>query len=226
MAVIYKAAVQLAANSALPRDVSENVLFWNFATTPGTGALDSIAAEIALFFNGTTGGVSASVGSYLARDRDYSTHACKVAWYAMPATPGPTGPPVHVSSWTLTDPGGTFRALPDQVAVCLSFHSNLTGVTTHLARRKGRIFIGPLNENTLEEIAGAVAPQTVSSVFMTDLGLSAKLHLRDNTASFGDWSVFSRVDWAPHTVTAGYVDDRFDTQRRRLERPDSRIVWS
>lgn len=223
---IMKAVVQLAANSALPRDASELTLFYSFTSTPGTGALDSIASLVAAFFNNTSvSGVSASVGSRLAKDRDYSTNACKVVWYTMPSTAGPTGPPFHVSSWTLTAPG-TVINLPDQVAVVCSYHSDLTGVSTHIGRHRGRFYIGPLNELAMNSGTGSVAPQTVSASFMTDIGLEAKTQLRDNTATYATWVQFSRTDWTGRAVTAGFVDDRFDTQRRRLQRADSRILWS
>lgn len=207
MSTTYKAVVQLAAGSALPRDVSENVYFIEWSSgTPAGSDFDAACLAFAHFWNNAATGSVRAMYQYLARDRDYSTNACKTVFYQMPSTPGPTGSPAHSSPFTLLNPGSGTVGLPDQVAVCNSFHASLTGVVTHPGRHRGRVFLGP--------------PLMADLIRSTTLILDTEL-----AAANWNWVVFSRADWIGRTVSGGYVDDRFDTQRRRLERTTGRLTW-
>lgn len=226
MANITRHVIILPANSALPRDEVELGFYTNFATVPSNTDLDNVAIDVTNLFNFTRAGQTNTVGHYLARDRDYATNAAKVKHYAMPSVPGPTGPPVHVSSWTLDSPGSTITPLPEQDAVVLSYHGTLVGVTTHLGRHKGRMFFGPFNTLALEESSGGIGAQTVSSDVLRDLTAAAAGFGPALTAHGFTWSVFSRTDWTNHDVVGGYVDDRWDTQRRRLQESSGRTLFT
>lgn len=222
---IYKAQVHLASISALPRDDVVNTLYF-FRASDATGAqLDQLGDDISNFYLTDSGTQAAPLKSYLAHDRDYGTNKCRVDFYLMPATPGRTGPPVRSRTFTLGSPG-TVQNLPQQDAVVLSFHGDLSGVTFP-ARHRGRIFLGPLNVTSMEEAAGGTAAQTVAALLQQDMGKAASHWLGSVAAGHGNsWAVWSHTDWASHTVVGGWVDDRFDTQRRRLERTSGRTTYT
>lgn len=219
-----KASIHLAATTGLPRDDVVNTLYFTKTGTPSSGDYDALGLAISHFYNTTADGSALSIAGYLGRDRDYGTNHCKTQFYVVPSSPGPTGSPVHTYSWSLIDPG-VHVTLPDQVAVVNSYHSDLTGVTNP-KRRRGRIFLGPLNILALEESGSALGAQTVSAGFMADIIRSTTLILSAQTVSAGwTWVQWSPTDWTARTVDGGFVDDRFDTQRRRLERTTGRLTW-
>jgi hypothetical protein len=125
--------------------------------------------------------------------------------------------------------GGSGIDLPEQVAVCMSFH----GVTTDLgeggghaarpaARHRGRVYLGPLSATAI-----AIDPTTGSPVvdasLLTSLGGNAGSGLMPSTAP--NWCVWSRKNAEVYPVVGGFIDNRFDTQRRRLEAPTFRQVY-
>lgn len=222
---IVRAVAKLAARTGLPRDDADLTFHYSFATTPGSSDYDNLAGVISFFLNAPPSGHTDHVRDYISQDRDTGTGHCHVVFYLMPSTPGPTGAPVHTTAFTFS--GGSIPAapLPDQDAACLSFHADLTGAV-HPRRLRGRVFLGPLGSLALEEGSGGIGAQSVSSNFLSVATASAHAELLLDAASFGwTWVVFSRVDWAGHTVVGGYMDDRFDTQRRRLQKPSGRVTF-
>lgn len=112
--------------------------------------------------------------------------------------------------------GGT--TLPPEVAVCLSFQgTKVSGIAQ--ARRRGRIFIGPLSTS--------INPDgRPSSTFRTSLAGSARdLLIASNASGDWDWQVYSPTSSTSTNVVDGWVDNEFDTQRRRGRTATTRTVW-
>jgi hypothetical protein len=222
----------MTANSGRPADTDEITLSFQRASVATSADFDNLLVDIQAFFNSTFVGQHHPISDYLSYDRDYVASHCKVDFYHRPVTAGPILSPVATRSWTLSAPAAGKQSLPDQVAVVNSFHADLSGVPTSdgttrpQARRRGRFYLGPLNTLALQGVAGAVAAQVVSSDLMNDLVGSSRAWLLNAPAANGwVWEVWSKTDWAGHPVVGGFVDDRFDTQRRRLEVADSRLRW-
>jgi hypothetical protein len=124
------------------------------------------------------------------------------------------------------------RALPHETAICLSFQGDpVSGVTQ--ARRRGRVFLGPLAQSILTTDPG---PPYVSSTIRTTIAnAAATLENGLDTAvgSHVSWAVYSptldvteTIDDAFNDVTNGWVDNAFDTQRRRGQAPTARTTWT
>lgn len=221
----YKVSVILAAGSGLPRDAVQNTMYYAFSTVPSSGQFDALGGVIRDFYTQFISGGTNRVKDYLADHLDHSSNAAKCLFYLMPGSPGPTGTPVHQFNWTLTAATSVGANLPDQVAVVNSFHGSLVGVI-NAARHRGRFYLGPLSTNALQLLSGTGAPNTVSATMATDVTKASQQYLSVAAAAVGwDWRVWSQADWTPHSVVGGYVDDRFDTQRRRLERTTGRTTW-
>lgn len=126
--------------------------------------------------------------------------------------------PVYEGSYTLGASGS--GSLPAEAAVCLSFRGDLeSGVDP--ARRRGRVFLGPL----------AAATSTVSSgtVFVDQDTITAILDAYEAFATYVttidfECAVWSRVDSDLVPVTFAWIDNAFDTQRRRGPRPTTRTT--
>lgn len=153
--------------------------------------------------------------TYLSSELAQNGHEIK--YYDLPGTP--PNYPVEEDTFNLgTNPGGT--PLPQEVAVCLSFQGARTPGFPQ-ARRRGRIYIGTLG--TAANTSGRP-----TAAFITALTTAATTFKADVAALADplDWAIWSVVDQAPVTVDNGWVDNVFDTQRRRGLLETSRTTFS
>jgi hypothetical protein len=140
------------------------------------------------------------------------------------------GPPIYDLAFMLITSGSS-QDLPSECAICLSFHGDTTGLATDVpggapgprgdthpaARVRGRIFIGPLNQH----VQSSGSPTRVSATVLGDIvGSAMALH-----TAMPSWSVWSRKNANTKLVTGGFVDNAFDTQRRRGEKASGRQTW-
>lgn len=127
--------------------------------------------------------------------------------------------PVQEGTWSLASaPAGT--ALPPEVSLCLSYQApKISGVPQ--ARRRGRIYLGPFNT------ASSSAGRPSATLITQTIALGQKV-LDDGVASAGDWNwaVYSSILGGTADVTNGWVDNEFDTQRRRGRVATTRTVFS
>lgn len=138
--------------------------------------------------------------------------------------------PVFNGSFTA---GVGTNALPNEVAVALSYQAPIVSGTNQ-ARRRGRLFIGPLATNVM---ATGTGDQRVASGFRNALVAAAEALMDDTTLPGLVWSVFSPTTagappWSAatlgdsfFTVTNGWVNDAFDTMRSRGAAPTTRTVF-
>jgi hypothetical protein len=129
---------------------------------------------------------------------------------------------------------GDADALPTECAICLSFQAlPLSGVNQQ--RRRGRLFLGPLDQGVSSTAAGVVK--------VTDTALGTITVAANGVRTTGDtetwqWSVFSPTTagippWseldlsnATSDVDNGWADNAFDTQRRRGTAATSRQTFN
>lgn len=108
---------------------------------------------------------------------------------------------------------------PPEVAMCLSFQApQQSGVPQ--ARQRGRVYIGPLRASLID---GAGRPTTASITLLRNAGEA--LRVASAAAATWDWVVWSTVQGTAAGITNGWVDDEFDTQRRRGRVPTVRNVF-
>jgi hypothetical protein len=86
------------------------------------------------------------------------------------------------------------------------------------------MYLGPLVQEA-GTIQGGLQRPAVD--LRTDLGLAFKAMANNITSlTTGDLSIWSRADAATYAVVAGYVDDAWDTQRRRGLSPTLRTSFT
>jgi hypothetical protein len=126
----------------------------------------------------------------------------------------------QIFNWTLpTRPPQSSTGIPEEAAVCLSFH----GAPPRTARRRGRIYFGPMG-STGEQIspAGDAVFTRVTNNLIDDLIEAGEGLLASNQG----WAIRSTVPTENFVqVTGGWVDNRLDTQRRRGPEPLVREVF-
>jgi hypothetical protein len=136
----------------------------------------------------------------------------------------PHGAPVATTSFTLGSNTSTGDALPEEVACVLSFHAPYgtdqeeSGVIRPRARDRGRIYIGPFDTAALNSTVNT----TPSSILMTSI-LDGGRSLLDLVGA--NWRQWSRAAARVQTVSDVWVDNAWDTQRRRGPRATARQMF-
>ena len=126
--------------------------------------------------------------------------------------------PVLIGAFSFSS-APTVAPLPPEVSLCGSFQAvAASGIPQ--SRRRGRIFLGPLNTGTL----ASTGRPAVGSVAILRNALEA-LRVASAAAATWEWSVFSTKNLVNYSIANGWVDDEFDTQRRRGRLPIVRSVF-
>jgi hypothetical protein len=204
--------VVLANRSGLPEDQFVNT--WHFQA-PGDKETNTnkIGNVLTAFYNAPQpNGVT--VASFLSSSVDRGANKAQVKVYDM-ADEQPREPSTIEFQVDGTSSGDGF---PNEVAVCLSFYAG-----RNIARRRGRVFIGPLKLS-----AGGMTTKDmiVQSGLRNTLATAAStLQAASDDASYLLWCVRSTVTGQYHGVTAGWIDSAFDIQRRRGTKATERTLW-
>jgi len=131
----------------------------------------------------------------------------QVKFYELPGlTPNY---PVEETTFNLAA-NPTQTPFPSEVSLCLSFQGERVPGFPQ-ARRRGRVYIGPLGSNA----SGTDARP--SSTFINVLATAAAT-FKSNVEALTEpieWAVWSPADSAAVNVDNGWVDNAWDTQRRR-----------
>lgn len=184
--------VVLQGVSGLPEDQFVNTLAWNGDGLPDW---DSWAQDLADAVRTLWQQLSGTGSPFYPNDTVARSFQVRVY------NPEDAGAPPMVATGTL--PFNTSLALPTECAAVLSFYAG-----SNRPRQRGRIFVGPMSTQSLLA-SGRMATDVITRLTTLATGLKA----------FGgdsyQWSVYSRVDDVHRELTAGWVDNAFDTQRRR-----------
>jgi hypothetical protein len=120
--------------------------------------------------------------------------------------------PRPVKSETLIAPTGPMSATGNRdVALCLSFYA-----TRNLPRQRGRLYLGPFSQTD----CGQHRPP---GALITTLATMPAKFAAAGGASV-EWAVYSEADNTARPVTNWYIDDEWDTQRRRGTKPSARTT--
>jgi hypothetical protein len=220
--VLVRAEMQAA--SGLPADRIINDFAFRAAGAPSTTDVDNMFAAVDHFYR-TAQSLGKAVGAFISRQVNRSATHTLSAYHIVA---GDLGSPFREDPWLGPVAPEVTTGLPTEVAAVLSFHADLTGVveesgsTRPKARRRGRIFVGPLT---------VTAVDTSTPPFKLDSGLN--LTLREAAVDLMDeadadsvpWCVWSRSDTTLRPVVGGWTDDAPDTQRRRGFAATTRVVW-
>jgi hypothetical protein len=108
---------------------------------------------------------------------------------------------------------------PEESAICISF----SAAPPHTARRRGRVFIGPLNPSCVSAEATTNISR-VSNAVQADFAAAA-VRLANHVDA--GWLIHSSLAGGSFAaVETGWVDNAFDTQRRRGPDASNRFTWA
>ena len=230
---LIKVQTVLERTSALPED--RVVMDMYFGTGPADQSLVTVALiEAALldFWQGSRT-TALSLSGYLATDVSRGVLSAHRRYYGKEPGEADFGSPLIVNGWTPGAPPSA-TGLPDEACVCLSYHGDLTdiseedGATRPASRRRGRIYFGPLYAGAVS--TGAGLPTRPLGALVSDL-LDAADDLLAASEAAATWSwvcahASGTAGWSVVPVVGGWVDNAWDTQRRRGMSATTRQTFS
>lgn len=211
---IYRAQVVLPFFTNLPEDVITNTFHFEATTgaTPEQVSTD-VTPHISAFYRDGYGG--AGIAFYINKANAH------INWYNL-SNPEPRVPftaPLDLAALSFGNSN-----VPTEVALCLSFQGvPLSGVPQ--SRRRGRVFIGGIPQNTIDPSIGNNFPRWITS-YAVGWGQSAEENLRVlSVPTEANWVVWSPTTQEAVEVNNGWVDNSPDTQRRRSVGATQRNIW-
>lgn len=220
LAGALEAQVILASNTGFSRDSVVNTFhFDRVGTAPLGTVLPLVRDALVGFYNAgpiPTGGGSANpIANWISSTISRVSNASTIKIYDL-SLAAPRVPTVYQFTLGAYATGET--GVPLEVAMCLSMKTNLP-----TRRGRGRIYIGPLVSGAINLDPPNIHP---NGGMLNSLRWSGA-NLRDSfsaEAGMPRWSVYSRMGNLMHAVTEVWVDNEFDTQRRRGHRATTRVT--
>lgn len=202
---LIRAQVVLRTVDNLPENYITNTIYFD-TTTEAVAACDEVAGYLETFYG--------SLRTYMSDLLSQNGHNIKFYFQDQP-TPNF---PFHEVGWNFSA-ALTGNPLPSECAIVCSFQgTKVNGVNQ--ASRRGRIYLGPLNDST--NVDGLVQPGIQQAI---------SLAMKTLTLDMGGGTdpvplhVFSPTLGTSTPVVDGWVDNAFDTQRRRGIASTVRDVW-
>jgi hypothetical protein len=219
----YHASVTFEHLSGLARDRVVNTFSFEADDALLVADADDIRARLETFYNGTGEGAAQPIRYYLSSCLSRTVKpVVRIYDVGTMLGGGAAGSPTYVRNFVgnLGVPGEAV-GLPSEVSLVLGFNADF-GADVEFApgarpraRDRGRVFIGPLTSGCLTT---GTANRVMPSAGLINTVLGAGKDLRDANGAIR-WAVWSRTAARMRPVTLVSVDDAFDTQRRRGERP-------
>lgn len=212
------AQVVIPAGTGFSRDDCVNGFYFH---TPGvaTGTdaeRDYVADTLVAFYNDTHSSGVPPLATFISSLMSRTANKAIIKTYDMNDS-HPRQP--RVRNWTLGAAASSDNGLPTEVACCLSFSTN----EIHGKSSRGRVFIGPLHSQVI-----VLDPPNVhmNGSFTNSLRWAGRFLMDADVGvtNSSKWSVYSRKYNELHPVQNAYVDNEFDTQRRRGHRATIRTA--
>lgn len=200
---LHRVQVVLHTTDNNPANYVTNTMYWDDGETE---TYSTLVTEIVAAYN--------EIGNIFSSVLSVGGH--EVNFYAM-SDPEPRAP-VFQTTWSLSGVGAT--SMPREVAMCVSFQAaRISGVNQ--ARRRGRLYLGPFGTGALTTATG----QPSSTIIAACVSFGEDLLGFSQGQADWKWAVYSTIENTGSEVDNGWVDNAFDTQRRRGNEWTSRTTF-
>ena len=207
MVVPLRAQVIIKTDDAVSENYVTNSWCVEAADFPSESELQEYTDDFKAFYD--------AMRTYFGNTVAQNGH--EVKWYDLTQATPPNYP-ITTQTFNLTSNPGT-DGMPSEVALCMSFQGEkVPGFPQR--RRRGRIYFGPI----VSTASAGGRPTTAIITALANAGAALGAALPTSTNP-GQLSVWSTSDAAAVEVTNGWVDNAFDTQRRRGIDPTTRTTF-
>jgi hypothetical protein len=218
-------AVMTASTGLVADQIVNDFAFqWTGGGEPAEANYNDLFTAVDAFYNYTTTTTRKTgyyISNYVNRSATHELQAYEIAV-------GGLGSPVFTDDW-LGPATAAGNGMPPECAGVLSFHADLTGIleesgaTRPKARRRGRVYVGPLDGAAIDP---STPPYLLISAFQTTIKESANQMASLADADGWTWAVWSRKDVQLRAVVGGWTDNAPDTQRRRGPKSTARSTFT
>lgn len=229
---LMRAQVTIPLDSGIPEDATVNTFYFD-----GDEDLDGIATD-ADYHNNVFASLSAFYAAIGGLFPSTVAGTATVKIYDM-RDPLPRQPEFED---VLTFTPAVANPHPNEVALCLSFQAVAQSGQLQ-RRRRGRVYLGPVADDV--GTTAIIASQSRPALSLRQIVADAadEMKQRDLPVGIGGsvrWAIYSRttdlgvgspalpgtsIDDAFHDVDNGWIDDTWDTQRRRGAAATARVVF-
>lgn len=210
---VYRFQVTFPVDTAIPADAITNT--WHFSTVgavPIITDFDNVRDMLADFYTVAPSAGGSALSTYL---NSRLAGPAIVKAYALEDAPPRV--PAYESTFAFSATGT--GSIPDEVALVLSFQASRASGQNQ-ARRRNRVYLGPW-ANTIADTTGRP-----SSTIITQMARAAEdLAAAASSSVNWNWVVWSPTNSQDYQVDNGWVDNAWDTQRRRGLAPTSRTTF-
>lgn len=198
---LIKAQVTIPMDSNVPADAATNT-FWfvtSDLTEPTPVQYQTVKAHLGTFYQ--------SVVPIMSADVNPAGMSVKMYHWVGPQ---PINPALSENMGITAVTGGLIGVA--EAAICLSFHAPLNQPGIPNARRRGRVYIGPLAGTSGRFVANgdqAIVKNAAAAMLQNANGAPP------NGPNGIRWCVYSETNNGGPWVSGGWVDNAWDIQRRR-----------
>jgi hypothetical protein len=226
MAQLWRLEHVMPYKSGVPRDESVNVMHivTDGLTPPTPGDFPIWATWFANLFNEDVTGMAHTLQSYLSSFID--TPNCRVDVTSVTSFDPAVATYVPIASFVhpMVPSGGESLPLENAITISLRGTTPVPGggvaFPTQAARRRGRLYFGPL---TVATVANESDERPIVKLeVLTDIALRMTAWLGEDLTAASDSAstpfgpvVWSRKGVGASVITNGYVNNEWDSQRRR-----------
>jgi hypothetical protein len=190
------------------KDVSTNTFHFASVAEPTNGDMATIAGRLDAFYQAFDNLMSPVIVA----------SAVTYKFFRL-ADPEPRVPALTLAALGLAM--GT-SGTNEEAAICLSYlAAPVSGQP--VARRRGRLYIGPLATAAISTSSSSTFTR-VASPALSQIPAAAAV-LADQSEAF-QWAVYSPTDNIARQIVTGYVDNAVDTQRRRGRVSTARTIFT
>lgn len=195
MAATVRAQVRLPYKSGLPEDVATNT--WHFTRATGTfdDCCDALVDGLTAFYGEFDNGLASFI----------EANDAVINFYDL-TQPEPRVPRIEPLTLSIPDNAN----FPGEVALVLSF----SGGAPVTASKRGRLYLGPFAQSAGTETTGVPCRPTTGMITAIMNGLTEMADAMSPTPGVV-WNVYSRKNAAMTGVVRAWINNEFDTQRRR-----------
>lgn len=217
---LYKFVVDWKASSGIARDAVQYDFHFASPGSIGETELTHMSDDLWKFFDTVGSPIAGAVDSFFSNELSSDASAVDIRTYLVPLVRGPLGPPHTTRSYSPSSIGS--HALPEEVALVMSFEADVStisergpGGTRPRSSRRNRVYLGPLD--TTANTQDPTTKRSHPTDGIRNLVLQNAALFLDSTALRDGWvwQTFSPKLWQMFPVLLCWVDDAWDTQRRR-----------
>lgn len=192
-------------SNGLPKDQFVNTTHWRSEAPVAGTDFDNVRDMLKDFYG--TAATGAKVCSYLTGDLNTTV---KVKAYNLDEEKPRA--PAYEGSFTLSG-YATGYSMPYEVALCCSFEASRASGKPQ-GRRRNRFYLGPFGQNV--PFTGG---RPITTMLDNVIAAMGRLESAQQAAASWQWVVYSPTENEVYDIHHLWVDDAWDTQRRRGLKP-------